>query len=62
MGDRGEDLNQPRVNGTQEEFVRSDVEEYGYIFSKEGEWLFVDGHKKPYAREAVPLEGILEEE
>ena len=60
--DRGEDLNRPRANGTQEEFVRSDVEEYGYLFSKEGKWLFVNGHKSYHTREAVPLEGILKEE
>ena len=60
--DRGEDLNQPRVNGHREGFVRSDVEEYGYLFSKEGKWLFVNGHKTSHTREAVPLEDILKEE
>ena len=60
--DRGEDLNQPRVNGHREGFVRSDVEEYGYLFSKEGKWLFVNGHKTYHTREAVPLEDILKEE
>ena len=60
--DRGEDLNRPLANGTQEEFVRSDVEEYGYLFSKEGKWLFIKGHENPYTREAVPLEEILKKE
>ena len=54
--DRGEDLDQPRVNESQEGFVRSDVEEYGYLFSKEGKWLFIDGHESSNTREAVPLE------
>jgi hypothetical protein len=60
--DRGDDLNQPKVNETRKGFIRSDVEEYGYLFTKEGKWLFVNGHKNPHTREAIQLDEILENE
>jgi hypothetical protein len=45
-----------------EHFVKSDVEQYGYIFTAAGEWLFVNGGKDPYTREAVLLESVLVKE
>jgi hypothetical protein len=42
--DRGEEYCDPRVDASVSQFVSSDVEEYGYLFTEEGEWLFVNGH------------------
>ena len=41
------------------DFVKSDVEEYGYIFTAAGEWLFANGHVGAYDREAVTLESVV---
>lgn len=59
--DRGEALRAPRANYSREEFVRSDVEEYGYLFTLEGEWLFVNGHKNSSTREAIPLKEVVKD-
>jgi hypothetical protein len=42
------------------DFVKSDVEEYGYIFTAAGEWLFVDGHKNSSTRESILLDNIVD--
>jgi hypothetical protein len=57
--DRGEDLS-IQYHRNVDHFVKSDVEEYGYIFTAAGEWLFVDGHKNAYTREAVLLDKVVE--
>jgi hypothetical protein len=59
--DRGEDL---RINyhSSVEYFMLSDVEEYGYIFTAAGEWLFVNGHTSSSQRELRTLESVLENE
>jgi hypothetical protein len=36
--DRGEDFRLPRVDASVEAFSRSDIEEYGYVFTQSGEW------------------------
>jgi len=36
--DRGEDYRAPRVDESVEEYFKSDIEEYGYLFTKEGVW------------------------
>ena len=36
--DRGEDYRKPQKNYSKADFFMSDVEEYGYLFTKEGEW------------------------
>ena len=41
--DRGEKLDAPRVNASLEAFTKSDFEEYGYVFTKEGQWKIVYG-------------------
>ena len=38
--DRGEKFKSPRINSSVREFFLSDIEEYGYLFTEEGEWLF----------------------
>lgn len=43
-----------------EDFIRGDVEEYGYIFTAAGEWLFVDGHTSASQRESKTLGSVLE--
>ena len=58
--DRGEDLVPPRVNQTRKGFICSDVEEYGYLFTKEGKWLFINGHDNPLNQDAVQLDKIIE--
>jgi hypothetical protein len=59
--DRGEDL-VIKAHGSVNEFVKSDIEEYGYIFTAAGEWLFANGHVGEYDREAVLLESVLVKE
>jgi hypothetical protein len=44
--DRGEDFNAPRINHSIEGFTNSGVEEYGYVFTKAGEWKGVMGRGK----------------
>jgi hypothetical protein len=57
--DRGEDLSISSHNNA-EDFMRSDVEEYGYIFTAAGEWRFINGHTDPSQRELKSLEGVLD--
>lgn len=54
--DRGEALRVEKHSSVQE-FIKSDVEEYGYLFTLNGEWLFINGHKKK--REAIPLSAVI---
>ena len=54
--DRGEDLS-IKAHGSVNDFVKSDVEEYGYVFTAAGEWLCVDAHED--VRQAKLLENIL---
>jgi hypothetical protein len=56
--DRGEDLRIRRDHSI-DAFAKSDVEEYGYIMTKEGSWLFIDGHKSGDERMPIPLERAL---
>lgn len=44
--DRGEDFNSARINHSLEAFTKSDVEEYGYVFTRDGEWKVVLGQGK----------------
>jgi hypothetical protein len=52
--DRGEDPDtiKPRVDNSVEDFVKSDIEEWGYLF-KDGQWFVIDGHRDN--RELTPL-------
>ena len=59
--DRDEDL-AIESHSNVEAFVKSDVEQYGYVFTAAGEWLFVNGHKDSYTREAILLESVVEKE
>lgn len=36
--DRGEEFRAPRVDASVDSFSRSDIEEYGYVFTQQGEW------------------------
>jgi hypothetical protein len=45
------------VHGNVKEFANSDIEEYVYVFTAAGEWLFIDGHADN--RETVLLENVL---
>ena len=37
--DRGEKKIPPRIDSSVSDFFNSDIEEYGYLFTQEGEWL-----------------------
>ena len=39
--DRGEDFQEARVDKNPERYFTSDIEEYGYLFTKNGEWVYV---------------------
>jgi hypothetical protein len=51
-----------KAHGSVNDFVKSDIEEYGYIFTAAGEWLFANGHVGAYDREAVTLESVVVKE
>jgi hypothetical protein len=38
--DRGEDDVDPRIDESVEAYLNSDVEEYGYLFTKENKWVW----------------------
>jgi hypothetical protein len=59
--DRDEDLS-INYHFNVDHFVKSDVQEYGYVFTAAGEWLFVDGHKNAYTRESIPLNTLVVKE
>ncbi len=48
--DRGEDYYPPRLNESRDDYFEDDNEEYGYLFTKEGEWLV----KPCYGGNSVP--------
>jgi hypothetical protein len=39
--DRGEDLKEARIDESLEAYSNSDYEEYGYVFTRDNEWLVV---------------------
>jgi len=47
--DRGEDLRKEQYDSA-EDYLMSDVEEYGYLFTTEGSWVYVDGNYSPLDR------------
>jgi hypothetical protein len=47
--DRGEELQEARVDESIEAYAKSDYEEYGYVFTKDNEWKVVDGTIKSVA-------------
>lgn len=47
--DRGEDLDEARVDESIEAYAKSDYEEFGYVFTKDNEWKVVDGTIKSVA-------------
>jgi hypothetical protein len=53
--DRGEKFKSPRINSSVREFFLSDIEEYGYLFTEEGEWLFKSRHA-PRSQDPMTLE------
>lgn len=56
--DRGEEKQEAKHHYGLKAFLRSDVEEYGYLYTKEGVWLFVDGHKNAQTRSFIELNEI----
>jgi hypothetical protein len=56
--DRGEALNIEHHDSVGD-FISSDIEEYGYVFTAAGEWLFADGHSGSSTRKAKSLKNEL---
>jgi hypothetical protein len=42
--DRAEDYSKPRVNADRNEYKDSDIEEWGYLFTKQNEWLVAENN------------------
>ena len=42
--DRGEDYDEPRLDESIAKYAKSDIEEYGYVFTKKGEWVVAGYH------------------
>ena len=42
--DRGEAYSKPRVNYSIDGYFRSDIEQYGYLFTQEGKWIYQSGN------------------
>lgn len=42
--DRDDHMSKPRINQSRAGYFRSDIESYGYLFTKEGEWIYACGH------------------
>ena len=56
--DRGEDYRSPDSHSSIKSFASS-IKDYSYVFTKEGQWLFIDGHKSRGKRAPVPLEEVI---
>ena len=41
--DRGEDYHEPSVDPSADAYFRGDIEEWGYLFTKDGEWVYRKG-------------------
>ena len=59
--DRGEDLNEGRIDASLEEFEKKDNEEYGYVLTKDNVWL-VSEHGRGFKSVEDVLYGVDEEE
>ena len=44
--DRGEELQEARIDDSIEAYAESDYEEFGYVFTRDNEWKVVDGEIK----------------
>tara|TARA_B100000497_G_C7625810_1_gene376079 strand:- start:250 stop:615 length:366 start_codon:yes stop_codon:yes gene_type:complete len=53
---RGEKLEKPDVHSSVDDYYRSDIEEYGYLFTNEGEWHV----KSAYSSRIDPVENVIE--
>lgn len=56
--DRGELNTEAKYHLDRKAFLRSDVNNYGYLYTKEGVWLFVNGHLNPQTRDFIELEQV----
>ena len=55
--DRGEDLQEARIDNSIEAYGKSDYEEYGYVFTKDNEWK-VSAYKRDFKSVADILNGV----
>lgn len=39
--DRGDTYHAPKLHHSREDYFRDDIEEFGYLFTKEGDWVYV---------------------
>lgn len=44
--DRNEDFSQAKHPSVEEYLNKADVEEYGYLYTTEGEWICIDGYSR----------------
>ena len=54
---RGEDFIHPTVHESVDDYFDSDIEEYGYLYNQDGEWIVKSAHH-PYG-EPKELEEVL---
>jgi hypothetical protein len=52
--DRGEELS-VKAHGNVKAFTQGDIEQYGYVFTAAGEWLFTDGEETILLEKAFAL-------
>jgi hypothetical protein len=51
--DKKEEYSLPKEHSSLEDFIKSDIEEYGYLFTLNNEWILIDGHTNE--RKIIPL-------
>lgn len=53
--DRGEPLSKARIDVDKRAYFKSDIEEFGYLFTKEGDWVYVS-HNDPNPRTCAGID------
>ena len=43
--DRGDSYDKPRIDSSKESYFSGDIQEYGYLFTKEGKWVVCDAYR-----------------
>ena len=52
---RGEELEEPDVHESVDDYFDSDIEEYGYLYTQEGEWLVKCSHEDGEPKELIEV-------
>jgi hypothetical protein len=56
--DRGEPITPSRTNYSRDSYLKSDLGEFGYLFTKENEWLYAYQKRKEY----IPLDAAINDD